>query len=169
MRPPAVPPDTAGIDIGATAIYVAVPPNRDPEPVRSFETFTPGLRALADWLQARGIRTVAIESTGVFWVPLFEILKEPGLKVCLVRARHLKNVPGRKIRRPGLPVVAVPAFGGTAAGFVPASAGNVCPAGPPSPSRQAGADEQPTRSAHPEGAEPDEFAVAPRHSRYHPL
>jgi len=96
MTPPLVQPDAAGIDIGATEIYVAVPPDRDPEPVRSFETFTPDLIALADWLQACGIRSVAMESTGVFWIPLFQILEERGLEVCLVNARHVKNVPGRK-------------------------------------------------------------------------
>lgn len=96
MTPPVVQPDAAGIDIGATEIYVAVAPDRDHEPVRSFETFTPDLMALADWLQACRIRTVAMESTGVFWIPLFQILEGRGFEVCLVNARHVKNVPGRK-------------------------------------------------------------------------
>jgi transposase len=96
MTPPLVQPDAAGIDIGATEIYVAVPPDRDDEPVRCFESFTPDLIALADWLQACRIRTVAMESTGVFWIPLFQILEDRGLEVCLVNARHVKNVPGRK-------------------------------------------------------------------------
>jgi hypothetical protein len=63
-------PDAAGIDIGATEIYVAVPPDRDSEPVRMFASFTQDLHKLADWLQETGIRTVAMESTGVYWIPL---------------------------------------------------------------------------------------------------
>lgn len=89
-------PNAAGIDIGATEIYIAVPVDRDPRPVRCFATFTEDLLAAADWLEGCGIRTVAMESTGVYWIPLFQILEERGLKVCLVNARHVKNVPGRK-------------------------------------------------------------------------
>jgi hypothetical protein len=112
----------AGIDIGATSIYVAVPVDRDPQPVRSFQTFTEDLHRLADWLQHCGIKTVAMESTGVFWVPLFQILEQRGFEVCLVNARHVKNVPGRKTDVSDCPVAAIPAFGGPLAGFVPASA-----------------------------------------------
>jgi len=86
----------AGIDIGATSIYVAVPVDRDPQPVRSFQTFTEDLHRLGDWLQRCRIKTVAMESTGVFWVPLFQILEQRGFEVCLVNAHHVKNVPGRK-------------------------------------------------------------------------
>ena len=93
---PTVEASAAGVDIGAREIYVAVPPDRDPEPVRVFATFTEDLNALADWLEACGIRTVAMESTGVYWVPLYEILERRGLKPCLVNARHMKNVPGRR-------------------------------------------------------------------------
>ncbi|MFQ5705762.1 MAG: IS110 family transposase [Gemmatimonadales bacterium] len=93
---PLLQPDAAGVDIGATEIYVAVPPDRDPEPVRSFATFTPDLERLADWLEECGIRSVAMESTSVYWIPLFQILEQRGLEVCLVNARHVKNVPGRK-------------------------------------------------------------------------
>ena len=89
-------PDAAGIDVGATEMYVAVPEDRDPQPVRCFATFTPDLHALADWLQACGIRTVAMESTGVYWIPLFQILEDRGLEVYLVNARHVQNVPGRR-------------------------------------------------------------------------
>lgn len=89
-------PNAAGIDIGATEIYFAVPVDRDPHPVRKFATFTEDLMAAADWLQRCGIKTVAMESTGVYWIPLFQILEARGLKVCLVNARHVKNVPGRK-------------------------------------------------------------------------
>jgi transposase len=93
---PVMRPNAAGIDIGATEIYVAVPADRDAENVRSFPTFTQDLYRLADWLKRCGIETVAMESTGVYWIPLFQILEERGFEVCLVNARHVKNVPGRR-------------------------------------------------------------------------
>lgn len=89
-------PDAAGIDCGASSHYVAVPSDRDPQPVRQFRTFTADLRRLADWLVKCGIKTVAMESTGVYWIPIYEILEERGLQVVLVNARHLRNVRGRK-------------------------------------------------------------------------
>jgi transposase len=94
-------PDAAGIDIGAEEVYVAVPPDRDEESVRRFSSFSGALRALADWLTKCRIRTVAMESTGVYWIPLFELLESRGLTVFLVNAHHLKSVPGRKKRTPG--------------------------------------------------------------------
>jgi transposase len=93
---PLLNPDAAGIDIGATEIYVAVPPDRDPEPVRMFASFTEDLNALADWLQQCGVGTVAMESTGVYWIPLMQILETRGLVVYLVNAKHVQNVPGRR-------------------------------------------------------------------------
>ena len=96
QRTAAIRRDAAGIDIGARRIHVAVAAERDPRPVREFQTFTQDLYALADWLEACGVRTVAMESTGVFWIPLFQILEARGLEVCLVNARHVKHVPGRK-------------------------------------------------------------------------
>lgn len=97
LRPrPEARPDAAGIDLGATEHFVAVPPGRDPQPVRCFTTDTAALQALADWLIQCGVRTVAMEATGVYWVPLFQVLEARGLEVCLVNARHVKNVPGRK-------------------------------------------------------------------------
>jgi transposase len=93
---PVMRPDAAGIDIGATEIFVAVPADRAVENVRSFPTFTQDLYSLADWLNQCGIKTVAMESTGVYWIPLFQILEDRGLEVCLVNARHVKNVPGRR-------------------------------------------------------------------------
>lgn len=89
-------PNAAGIDIGAEEIYVCVPAGRDEERVRVFPTFTSDLQQLADWLVACGVETVAMESTGVYWIPLFDILEGCGIEVCLVNARHLKNVTGRK-------------------------------------------------------------------------
>jgi len=88
--------NAAGIDIGAEEVYVAVPKGRDEEVVRSFPTFTADLRRLADWLEACSIETVAMEATGVYWIPLFEILESRGFEVYLANARHIKNVSGRK-------------------------------------------------------------------------
>lgn len=93
---PIMRPDAAGIDIGATEIFVAVPGDRSAENVRSFPTFTQDLYLLADWLGECRIKTVAMESTGVYWIPLFQILEDRGFEVCLVNARHVKNVPGRR-------------------------------------------------------------------------
>ena len=93
---PVMLPDAAGIDIGATEIFVAVPADRAAENVRSFPTFTQDLYALADWLALCGVRTVAMESTGVYWIPLFQILEDREFEVCLVNAHHVKNVPGRR-------------------------------------------------------------------------
>jgi transposase len=89
-------PHATGIDIGAREIYVAVPPDHDPKPVRAFATFTEDLHALRDWLKACGVTSVVMESTGVHWIPLFQILEAAGLEVCLVNARPCKNLPGRK-------------------------------------------------------------------------
>jgi transposase len=89
-------PSAAGIDCGSEMHYVAVPADRDPEPVRCFRTFTHDLNQLADWLVSCGVKTVAMEATGVYWIPIYEILEERGLEVLLVNARHVKNVPGRK-------------------------------------------------------------------------
>ena len=89
-------PNACGIDIGNTAHYVAVPADRDDVPVREFASFTVDLNAIAEWLKACGVDTVAMESTGVYWIPLFELLESRGFTVLLVNARHVKNVSGRK-------------------------------------------------------------------------
>ncbi len=89
-------PHAAGIDVGNGMHYVAVRPDRDPQPVRRFECFTADLHRLADWLQLCGVKTVAMQSTGVYWISLYEILEERGIQVYLVNARHTKNLPGRK-------------------------------------------------------------------------
>ena len=88
--------NAAGLDVGAEEIYVCVPAGRDTQPVRVFATFTDDLHALADWLVACGVDTAAMESTGIYWIPIYEILEARGLDVYLVNARHLKNVPGKK-------------------------------------------------------------------------
>src|SRR3989454_1107802 len=93
---PVMRPNAGGIDIGATEIFVAVPADRDTESVRSFPTFTEDLHALADWLQQCRVDTVAMESTGVYWIPLFQILEARNIEVHLVNAQHVHHVPGRK-------------------------------------------------------------------------
>jgi len=89
-------PDAAGIDIGNESHYVAVPPSRDSQPVRRFGCTTAQLKAMAAWLQQCGIRTVAMQSTGVYWIAVYDILEQAGLDVYLVNARDRKNLPGRK-------------------------------------------------------------------------
>jgi transposase len=89
-------PDAAGIDVGGSEHWVAVSPERDAEPVRSFRCFTADVREMAEWLVEKGVRSVAMQSTGVYWMPVFEVLEQHGLEVFLVNARHTKNLPGRK-------------------------------------------------------------------------
>jgi transposase len=89
-------PDAAGIDVGGSEHWVAVSPDRDLEPVRRFGCFTADLREMGRWLVEKGVRSVAMQSTGVYWMPVFEVLEQQGLEVYLVNAQHTKNVPGRK-------------------------------------------------------------------------
>lgn len=99
---PALPPQlaavnlhAAGIDIGAEAHFVAVPPSDDPQPVRGFGAYTADLEALAEWLTTCGITTVALESTGVYWIPLFELLETRGFEVLLVDSQQVQKIRGR--------------------------------------------------------------------------
>jgi transposase len=89
-------PHAAGIDVGASSHWVAVPPHLADEAVREFGAMTADLYALADWLLACDVDTVALESTGDYWIPVYEVLEQRGLKVWLVDARQMKYVPGRK-------------------------------------------------------------------------
>ena len=89
-------PNAAGIDVGASSHWVAVPRHATADPVREFGAMTGDLNAMADWLLACGVDTVALESTGVYWIPVYEVLAQRGLKVWLVDARQMKYVPGRK-------------------------------------------------------------------------
>ena len=86
----------AGIDIGATFHVVAVSPACDPAPVRQFKSFTTDIHSLSQWLREVGVTSIAMESTGVYWIPVFEILESDGFEVILVNAREVKQVPGRK-------------------------------------------------------------------------
>ena len=92
---PILHPDAAGIDVGAKQHLVAVPADRDPRPVRTFQAFTPELHELAQWLKHCGIRTLALESTGIYWIALYEVLEQHGFEVRVLNARHVKHVPGR--------------------------------------------------------------------------
>jgi len=96
LRLEVVHPDAAGIDIGNESHYVAVPPSRDSESVRRFGCTTAELKEMADWLKQCGIRTVAMQSTGVYWIAVYDILEEVGMEVYLANARETKNLPGRK-------------------------------------------------------------------------
>jgi hypothetical protein len=89
-------PNTAGIDIGSKSHFVAVPSDRDSMPVREFLTFTADLHRMINWLKGCGIKTIIMESTGVFWIPAFELLESNGFEVKLVNARHVKNVSAHK-------------------------------------------------------------------------
>lgn len=93
---PAINPHAAGVDLGSREHWVAVPQDRDPQPVRGFGTFTADLEALAQWLKACRVTSVAMEATGVYWIPLFQLLERQGFQVLLVNARQIKNVSGRK-------------------------------------------------------------------------
>lgn len=95
-EPPQIRMDAAGVDISPEVIYVAVDPRKDATPIRHYGTVTAELYRIAHWLKACGVRTVAMESTGVYWIPLYQVLDELGFEVYLVNARHYKNVPGRK-------------------------------------------------------------------------
>ena len=89
-------PNAAAVDVGASSHWVAVPPDRVDDSVREYGAMTDDLNAMADWLLACKVDTVALESTGVYWIPVFEVLEQRGLKVLLVDARQMKYVPGRK-------------------------------------------------------------------------
>ncbi len=93
---PVFQPNAAGIDIGAREIYVAVPADRDDHPVRKCETFTGDLHQMAEWLVSCGITTAAMESTGVYWIPVYDVLEQHGIQPCLVNPRNMKNVPGKR-------------------------------------------------------------------------
>lgn len=92
-------PNAAGIDIGASSHWVAVPRQATDDSVREFGAMTDDLNAMADWLLACGVDIVAIESIGVYWIPVYEVLEQRGLKVWLVDARQMKYVPGRKVNK----------------------------------------------------------------------
>ena len=113
---PLINPNAAAIDIGATMHMAAVGADRAREPVRSFGTFTADLYRLVDWFTECGVETVVMESTSVYWIPIFELLDARGFTVFLVNARDAKHVPGRKTDVSDAPMAAAAPFVWTAAG-----------------------------------------------------
>ena len=164
-QPSVIHPEAAGLDIGATEVYAAVRPDRDPDPIRSFPTFTVDLHALADWLKACQVTTVAMESTGVYWIPAHQILEAHGLEVVLVNARHVHSVPGRKSDVADCEWLRHLHSAGLLRGsFRPAD--EVCAATlRAAPSRHLDQDCGAQRTAHAEGVQPDERPSAPCHLR----
>jgi len=88
--------NAGGIDVGNESHFVAVPPDRDENPVREFGCWTQALKEMAEWLKSRRIDTVAVQATGVYWIALYDVPEQDGIRVVLVNAQHTKNVPGRK-------------------------------------------------------------------------
>lgn len=89
-------PDSAGIDVGASSHFVAIPPGRDTETLREFGCYTPDIKEMIEWLKRTNIKTIVMESTGSYWIPVFEMLEQAGFEVSLVDAHHVKNIRGRK-------------------------------------------------------------------------
>lgn len=151
-------PDAAGVDIGAEEIYVAVPPDRDEESTRKFSTFTRDLNALADWLERCRVRTVAMESTGVYWIPLFQILEERGFHGVSGQRSLPEECSRPKERRLRLPVDPVSALGWPASCELSTARSYLCCASALEASRQLITDGRRTHHAYAKGAEPDEPA-----------
>ena len=93
---PVLEPNAAGIDIGAREIYICVPADRDAHPVRKCDTFTGDLKQMAEWLVSCGITTAAMEATGVYWIPVYDVLEQHGIQPCVTNPRNMKNVPGKR-------------------------------------------------------------------------
>ncbi len=110
--------NAAGLDIGAAEIWVAVPEGRVPESVRVFETFTVDLHALADWLEACGVDTVAMESTGIYWIPVYQILEAQGVRALPGQCASYPERTGKEDRHPGLPMDSAIAHLWSASGFL---------------------------------------------------
>jgi transposase len=112
--------NAAGIDIGSEFHYAAVPEDRTEKPVRKFGCYTSDLCQLTLWLKESNIDTVAMESTGVYWIPVYKMLESSGIEVILVNARHVKNVPGKKNGCSGQSVASTASYVWTFEGFVSA-------------------------------------------------
>ena len=159
--------DAAGIDVGASSHFVAVPQDRRDQPVREFEAFTADLYRLADWLSQCGVETVVMESTGVYWIPLFWVLEERGFQVMLVDPRRIKNVPGRKSDVLDCQWLQQLHTHGLLSGAFPARSGDTAPAQLPAPAGHTGGVRIPPYPTHAEGADPDEREAPARHQRHH--
>src|SRR4051812_29026176 len=155
-------PHAAAVDIGTTLHVAAVRPGCDPELVRTFGTFTTDLHRLADWFEQCGVETVAMESTGVYWIPLYEILDQRGFEVVVVNARDAKHVPGRKTDVSDAAwLQRLHEYGLLRASFRPTSADRD-PAELPAPARASARSGGRPHPAHAEGADRDEPAAPSR-------
>ena len=155
--------NAAGIDVGADTHWVAVPEDRDENPVRSFGVFTSDLIALCDWLKRCQIETIAMESTGVYWIPLFQMLERNGFEVRLVNASHAKNVPGRKTDVKDCQwLQQLHTFGMLRGSFRPEGE-DVRGAQLSAPARYSEQGLQQSGAAHAEGPHGDEYPDPPRH------
>ena len=159
--------NAAGIDVGATSHYVAVPADRAEQPVQEFEAFTADLYRLADWLTGCGVETVVMESTGVYWIPLFGVLEERGFQVDAGGPQAHQERARSQDRCAGLPVAATVAHLRTAVGSLPSRRGNPTSAQLSAAAGHAGAVRVPSRPTYAEGADPDERQTPPRHQRHH--
>src|SRR5262245_46027281 len=137
---PVFQPNAAGIDIGAREIYVAVPADRDDHPVRKCETFTGDLHQMAEWLVRCGIRTAGMESTGVYWIPVYDVREQHGIQPCLMNPRNMKNVPGKRTGFLRVPVDSASAFDGAAAFSLPAGGRGMCGSFADAASQRSGGD-----------------------------
>ena len=158
--------DAAGIDVGNAQHWVAVPSERNVESVKMFGCFTADLHALANWLEQCGIKTVAMESTGVYWIALYEVLESRGFQVCVVNARQAKNLPGRKTDVKDCQwLQQLHTYGLLTASFRPQ--GGDHRSAPISPaSRDAGAGSSDLHSTNSEGAHRNESAAGQCDQRY---
>ena len=159
--------DAAGIDIGAESIVAAVPKGRTPEGehVRTFQSFVCSLRELANWLKACGVCTVAMESTGVYWIPLYELLEDEGFEVYLVDARKVKNVSGRKSGRVGCGVAATAAYIRATPKNLSAGIGDLRAKGIHPPTKLAGGVSGSPHSAYAQSAQPNGAPATTRPAR----
>ncbi|MCO6440217.1 MAG: transposase [Nitrococcus mobilis] len=160
-------PHAAGLDVGARFHVAAVAPERAEEPVKSFGSFTDDLHALVSWLQGAGVTSVAMESTGVYWIPVYEILEAKGFEVFLANARGRKGGAWAEERRERRAVAPAAASVRTAAPELPAEPGDCRPAGVPAPSRAAARLCGRAHPAYSESAHADEPPTSPRRDRHH--
>ena len=159
--------NAAGIDVGATSHFVAVPQDRAEQPVREFEAFTADLYRLADWLAECGVETVVMESTGVYWIPLFGVLEERGFQAMLVDPRRIKNVSGRKTDVLDCQWLQQLHTYGLLSGSLPSRRGDPTSAQLPATAGHAGTVRVPSYPAYAEGADADEREAPARDQQHH--
>ena len=163
---PQVNSDAAGIDVGAQELVAAVPPGRgEGPPVRTFSAFTDGIHGLRHWLLECKIRAVAMESTGNYWLTACAVLEDAGIEVCLVNARHVKGVPGKKTDVCDAAWLQQLPCRRSAAGKLPPATRDHSAAIPHAPPGRSGRPGRPAGAAHAEGDDRNESAHPPRFQR----